>query len=113
MKTLRRLLTIVTVTLMLASCATPTPIVQTVEVPVEVTREVEVKTEVEVEVTREVKVETEVQVAVTPAPIGGELILYGCMFDPEEQGVLFTTFRDLYGVDVNCLDMSSGEASMP
>jgi iron(III) transport system substrate-binding protein len=110
MKTFGRLFVLVAAVLMLASCATPTPIVQTVEV--EVTREVE--TEVEVEVTREVTVveekEVEVQVEITPEPIGGELVLYGCMFDPEEQGVLFTTFRDLYGVDVNCLDMSSGEA---
>ncbi len=108
MKTFGRLSVLVAAALMLVSCATPTPIVQTVEV----TREVKVETEVEV--TREVTVveekEVQVQVEVTPEPIGGELILYGCMFDPEEQGVLFTTFRDLYGVDVNCLDMSSGEA---
>jgi iron(III) transport system substrate-binding protein len=86
----------------LAACAAPTPVVQ----------EVVVTQEVEVVVTEqvEVEVEREVEVQVTPTPVGGELILYGCMFDPEEQGVLFNTFKDLYGVDVTCLDMSSGEA---
>jgi len=99
-----RLSILVVGALLLASCAAPTPIVQTVEV----TREVEVETVVEVPV--EVEKEVEVQVEVTPTPIGGELVLYGCMFDPEEQGVVFQSFEDQYGVKVTCLDMSSGEA---
>ena len=104
MKTFGRLSILVVGALLLASCATPTPIVQTVEV----TREVEVETVVEVPV--EVEKEVEVQVEVTPTPIGGELVLYGCMFDPELQGVVFQGFQDKSGVKVTCLDMSSGEA---
>lgn len=102
MKLFRRLSVLVVGALILAACAAPTPVVQ----------EVVVTQEVEVVVTQEVEVEVEmpVEVQVTPTPVGGELILYGCMFDPEEQGVLFSTFKDLYGVDVTCLDMSSGEA---
>jgi len=84
----------------IVSCAAPTPEVREVIV----TKEVEVIKEVEVEVEKVVEVE------VTPQPIGGELILYGCMFDPEEQGVIFQGFKDKFGVDVVCLDMSSGEA---
>jgi len=108
MKSFKRLLALVAATLILAACATPTPIVQ--EVQVEVTREVEVEKEVVVTQEVEVEVEVEKEVQVTPTPIGGDLILYGCMFDPEEQGVLFTTFKDSHGVDVTCLDMSSGES---
>jgi iron(III) transport system substrate-binding protein len=78
----------------LSACATPTPIVQTVEVQKEVI------------VTQEVQVE----VAVTPTPIGGQLTLYACLFDPAKLAVLFETFKAQYGVDVTCLDMSSGEA---
>ncbi len=102
MKLFKRLSVLVVGALILAACAAPTPVVQ----------EVVVTQEVEVVVTEqvEVEVEREVEVQVTPTPVGGELILYGCMFDPEEQGVLFSTFKDLYGVDVTCLDMSSGEA---
>jgi iron(III) transport system substrate-binding protein len=104
MKIFRRLSILVVGALILASCATPTPIVQTVEV----TREVEVETVVEVPV--EVEKEVQVEVEVTPTPVGGELVLYGCMFDPELQGVVFQGFEDKYGVKVTCLDMSSGEA---
>lgn len=80
--------------MLLASCAAPTPIVQTVEVERVVTQAVEVEREV----------------AVTPTPIGGELTLYACLFDPDKLAVLFETFKAQYGVDVTCLDMSSGEA---
>jgi iron(III) transport system substrate-binding protein len=79
---------------LVSACATPTPIVQTVEVPQEVTQIVEVEREV----------------AVTPTPIGGQLTLYACLFDPDKLQVLFETFEALYGVEVTCLDMSSGEA---
>jgi iron(III) transport system substrate-binding protein len=72
---------------------------------VEVTRVVEVEGEA-VEVTRVV----EEMVEVTPTPIGGELILYACLFDPDKLEVIFQTFQQQYGVDVTCLDMSSGEA---
>jgi len=93
-----------------AACATPTPEVRIVtqEVEVIVTQEVEVVVtqEVEVVVTQEV----EVVVEVTPQPIGGELVLYACLFDPDKLEVLFQTFKAQYGVDVTCLDMSSGEA---
>lgn len=82
--------------LVLAACAAPTPIVQTVEV------------EREVVVTREVQVEREVQV--TPTPIGGQLVLYACLFDPDKLEVIFQTFKQQYGTEVTCLDMSSGEA---
>jgi len=74
----------------LGACAAPTPIVQTVEVERVVTQQVEL--------------------LVTPTPIGGELTLYACLFDPDKLAVLFETFRQLHGVDVTCLDMSSGEA---
>src|SRR3970282_1498420 len=79
---------------LVGACATPTPIVQTVEVPQEVTQIVEVEREV----------------AVTPTPIGGQLTLYACLFDPDKLQVLFETFEAQYGVEVTCLDMSSGEA---
>lgn len=84
--------------LLATACAAPAPIVQTVVV----------ESEVQVEVTREVEVEVEVVVQATP--IGGELILYACLFDPDKLAVIFETFRSQYGVDVTCLDMSSGEA---
>ena len=94
--TLRVLSALAALGLIVAACstATPTPIVQTVEVP------------------REVVVTQEVErvVEVTPTPIGGELVLYACLFDPDKLEVLFQTFKAQYGVDVTCLDMSSGEA---
>ena len=74
--------------LLAAACATPEPVVQTVIVESEV--------EVPVEVTREV------EVVVEPTPIGGELFLYSCLFDPPEYGVLFEQFKALYGVTVTC-----------
>jgi len=89
---------------------------QTVTVEVEVTRQVEVEViqEVEVEVTRQVEVEVEVvrevEVEVTPIPIGGEVLLYGCLFDPDKMQVLKNTFMSLTGVEVICLEMSGGEA---
>ncbi len=101
--------------LLLVACAPQTVevtriIEQPVEQVVEVTRVVEVEGE-QVEVTRVVEVEGEqVEVAVTPTPIGGELILYACLFDPDKLEVIFQTFQQQYGVDVTCLDMSSGEA---
>jgi iron(III) transport system substrate-binding protein len=63
-------------------------------------------------VTQEKAVEAEkvVEVQVTPTPIGGELILYACLFDPDKLQVIFETFEQLHGVKVTCLDMSSGEA---
>lgn len=84
-------------TVILAACA-PTEVI--------VTREVEVPVEVEVEV----PVEVEVIVEVTPEPIGGNLVLYACLFDPDKLAVLFETFKQRYGTTVTCLDMSSGEA---
>ncbi|HLF88749.1 MAG TPA: extracellular solute-binding protein, partial [Anaerolineales bacterium] len=85
-----------------AACTPPTPEVRIVTQEVEVV----VTQEVEVVVTQEV----EVVVEVTPQPIGGELVLYACLFDPDKLEVLFQTFKAQYGVDVTCLDMSSGEA---
>jgi iron(III) transport system substrate-binding protein len=94
----------------LVACTTPTPEVRIVtqEVEVVVTQEVQVVVtqEVEVVVTQEVQVIVEV----TPQPIGGELVLYACLFDPDKLEVLFQTFKNQFGVDVTCLDMSSGEA---
>lgn len=81
---------------LLGACAAPEPVVQTVVVQEEVV------------VTQEVEVER--QVAVTPTPIGGELTLYACLFEPDRLAVIFETFKAQYGVDVTCLDMSSGEA---
>jgi iron(III) transport system substrate-binding protein len=100
MKTLRWMSVLAAAGLILAACATPTPVVQVVTQEVLVTQEVMVTQEIEV--TREVEV--------TPTPIGGQLILYACLFDPDKLEVLFQTFRSQYGVDVTCLDMSSGEA---
>jgi iron(III) transport system substrate-binding protein len=101
--------------LFLVACAPQTvEVTRVIEVPaepVEVTRVVEGEA---VEVTRvvevEATVEVELMVEVTPTPIGGELILYACLFDPDRLEVLFQTFEAQYGVDVTCLDMSSGEA---
>ena len=108
-------LVVVSVALMLliAACAP-----QTIEVTRVVEREsepevVEVTRMVEgevVEVTRVVQETVEEMVEVTPTPIGGELVLYACLFDPDKLEVLFQTFEDQTGVDVTCLDMSSGEA---
>lgn len=100
--------------LLVVACAPQTiEVTRIVEQPgeqVEVTRVVELPGE-EVEVTRVIELEGEqVEVAVTPTPIGGELILYACLFDPDRLEVLFQTFQQEYGVDVTCLDMSSGEA---
>ncbi|MCI0393810.1 MAG: ABC transporter substrate-binding protein [Chloroflexi bacterium] len=100
--------------LFLASCSPQTiEVTRVVEVPgeaVEVTRVVEGEAET-VEVTRIVE-GTPVQevVEVTPTPIGGELVLYACLFDPDKLEVLFQTFEEQTGVSVTCLDMSSGEA---
>jgi iron(III) transport system substrate-binding protein len=93
---------------LLAACAAPTPVVQVITQEVPVTQQVVVTSQVEVEVTREVSVTQEVMV--TPTPIGGELILYACLFDPDKLQVLFETFEAQTGVTVTCLDMSSGEA---
>ena len=87
----------VVVSLVLAACGpTPTPLVITKEV------------EKEVVVTKEVEVEKVVEV--TPTPIGGELILYACLLDPDKLQVIFSIFKAQYGVDVTCIDMGSGEA---
>lgn len=104
MKAMRYLVFIIIGGLLLAACATPTPAVRTVEVEkqVVVTQEVEKQ----VVVTQEV----EKVVEVTPTPIGGQLTLYACLFDPDKLEVIFQTFKSQYGVDVTCLDMSSGEA---
>lgn len=81
--------------LLMAACG-PQTVVQTVEV------------EREVPVTQVVEVEREVQV--TPTQIGGDLVLYACLFEPDRLQVIFETFRRETGVNVTCLDMSSGEA---
>src|SRR5690606_22000651 len=44
------------------------------------------------------------------AQIGGDLILYACLIDPEQLQVLFDQFLEQTGVNATCLDMSSGEA---
>jgi iron(III) transport system substrate-binding protein len=100
MKALRLVSLLVIGSLFWAACAPPTPVVQVVTEQVVVTQPVEV--------TREVVVTQ--QVEVTPTPIGGDLILYACLFDPDKLEVIFKTFKDKTGVDVTCLDMSSGEA---
>jgi len=42
--------------------------------------------------------------------IGGELILYACVIDPDAGAEVYEIFEEMYDVDVICLDMSSGEA---
>jgi iron(III) transport system substrate-binding protein len=92
-KTLTLVVLVTVLSLVLAACgATPEP--QIVKETVVVTQEVE----------------KEVMVEVTPEPIGGELILYACLFDPDKLVVIFETFKQLTGVQATCLDMSSGEA---
>lgn len=109
MKIFKPLWILVVVSLLLAACGpTPTPLVITKEVEKEVVVTKEVEVEKEVIVTKEVEVEKVVEV--TPTPIGGELVLYACLFDPDKLAVIFSTFKAQYGVDVTCLDMSSGEA---
>jgi len=112
MKPLRIVSALILVGLVLASCAPPTPVVQVVTQEVPVTQQVVVtqEVEVEVEVTRQVEVQVTQEVLITPTPVGGELVLYACLFDPDKLQVLFETFEDKYGVKVTCLDMSSGEA---
>lgn len=96
MKSFRILIsTLILGAVVLAACG-PQTVVETVEV------------EREVEVTRQVEVEREV--AVTPTPIGGELVLYACLFEPDRLQVIFETFKRETGVSATCLDMSSGEA---
>ncbi len=105
MKAIKFALFIIIGALVLAACAPPPePEVRIVtqEVEVIVTQEVEK----EVVVTQEV----EKVVEVTPTPIGGQLTLYACLFDPDKLEVIFQTFKAEYGVDVTCLEMSSGEA---
>jgi spermidine/putrescine-binding protein len=114
-KILLSVLVIASLALALAACAPQTIEVTRIieqageQVEVVVTRVVEVASEVEV--TRIVQSEPVEQVIeVTPTPIGGQLILYACLFDPDKLEVLFQTFEDQTGIDVTCLDMSSGEA---
>jgi iron(III) transport system substrate-binding protein len=96
-KTFQSLLILVLTGLLLPACRpVPTPMVVTQEV------------EKQVVVTQEVKVEKIVEV--TPEPIGGDLILYSCLFDPDKLQVLFDAFKAQYGVNVTCLAMGSGEA---
>ncbi len=108
-------LVLVGLSMVVAACAPQTievtRIIEQAAEPVEVvvTRLVEGEV-VEVEVTRVVEETVEQVVEVTPTPIGGELILYACLFEPERLEVLFQSFEDETGVDVTCLDMSSGEA---
>ena len=106
MKAMKFLWLVMVGTLILAACATPTPEVRIV------TQEVEREVIITQEVEREVIVTQEVErvVEVTPTPIGGQLTLYACLFDPDKLEVIFQTFKSQYGVDVTCLDMSSGEA---
>jgi iron(III) transport system substrate-binding protein len=106
---------LVVLSLVLVACGpAPTPLVITKEVEkqVVVTKEVEKQVVVTKEVEKEVVVTQEVEkvVEVTPTPIGGQLVLYACLFDPDKLQVLFSTFEAQYGVEVTCLDMSSGEA---
>ncbi|NIQ93307.1 MAG: hypothetical protein GWN87_03155, partial [Desulfuromonadales bacterium] len=82
MKPIRVLLTTLAVAgIILAACG-PQTVVETVEVEREVTRQVEVEREV----------------AVTPTQIGGELVLYACLFEPDRLQVIFETFRRETGV---------------
>lgn len=104
MKAMKLFALVMVVSILLAACAAPTPEVRIV------TQEVEREVIVTQEVEREVVVTQEVEVQVTPTPIGGELVLYACLFDPDKLEVIFQTFKSQYGVDVTCLDMSSGEA---
>lgn len=104
MKAAKYLVFIIIASLLLAACAPPEPQVRIVTEVVE--REVVVTQEVERVVTQEV----ERVVEVTPTPIGGQLTLYACLFDPDKLEVLFQTFKAQYGIEVTCLDMSSGEA---
>lgn len=114
-KILLSVLILVGLMMFIAACSPQTievtRIVEQAAEPVEVvvTRLVEGEV-VEVEVTRVVEETVEQVVEVTPTPIGGELVLYACLFDPDKLEVLFQTFEDETGVDVTCLDMSSGEA---
>src|SRR4030065_508055 len=96
-KTFQSLLILVLTGLLLPACR-PVP------APMVVTQEVEKQ----VVVTQEVEVEKIVEV--TPEPIGGDLILYSCLFDPDKLQVLFDAFKAQYGVNVTCLAMGSGEA---
>lgn len=91
MKTYAMLSLVGVIAILAAACGTPTPIVQQVEVPG--------PTQI-----------VERVVEVTPEPIGGDLVLYACLFDPDKLQVLFETFRAQTGVNVTCLEMSSGEA---
>lgn len=104
MKAMKLFALVMVVSILLAACAAPTPEVRIV------TQEVEREVIVTQEVEREVVVTQQVEVQVTPTPIGGELVLYACLFDPDKLEVIFQTFKSQYGVDVTCLDMSSGEA---
>jgi iron(III) transport system substrate-binding protein len=108
MKAMRIASALLLFALALAACAPPTPITQIITQEVPVTQQVVVTSQVEV--TREVEVEVTQQVLITPTPIGGQLVLYACLFDPDKLQVLFETFQERYGVEVTCLDMSSGEA---
>ncbi len=108
MKAVRFVTWIAVGALLLAACAPPTPVVQVITQEVPITQQVVVTQQVEV--TRQVEVPVTQEVMVTPTPIGGQLVLYACLFDPDKLEVLFKTFKDKTGVDVTCLEMSSGEA---
>ena len=87
-KILLSIVVFVGLNLLIAACAPQTiEVTRIIEreaepVEVEVTRVVEGEA-VEVEVTRIVEETVEEVVEVTPTPIGGELILYACLFEPD------------------------------
>jgi iron(III) transport system substrate-binding protein len=102
-----RLLVLALSLLFVAACAAPAPVVQQVQ-PTAVAEE-------EGEESEATETMTETTTTATTAEggegeIGGDLILYACLIDPEMIQVLFDQFREQTGVNVTCLDMSSGEA---
>jgi iron(III) transport system substrate-binding protein len=107
-----RLLVLTLSLVFVVACAAPAPVVQEVQPTAAAAEEAEA-TEAATEEAAE-----ESEAAATDAPaeegeqaqIGGELILYACLIDPDMLQVLFDQFREQTGVNATCLDMSSGEA---
>jgi iron(III) transport system substrate-binding protein len=108
-----RLLVLTLSTLVVVACAAPAPVVQEIQ---PTTAAAEVTEEGDDSTATETMTETIASTATTtPADsgqseIGGDLILYACLIDPEKLQVLFDQFREQTGVTATCLDMSSGEA---
>jgi iron(III) transport system substrate-binding protein len=103
-----RLLMLTLCILFVVACAAPAPVVQEVQPAATAAPEEEGEEAAAGETMTETASTETTEGASTE--IGGDLILYACLIDPEMLQVLFDQFQEQTGVTPTCLDMSSGEA---